>query len=143
MHDIHNTNAAAAAASARRIVGFRQPEARYDRRTDLVRLLPLWPAELAGESIAGRARVVRLLDAALRRERQRGVGGHWTYDLARHANLLRAAQAERADLLRLRGERAVRRLRHIQPVQMAGTRFPALIPHNTVAASPLDLDHLP
>jgi hypothetical protein len=30
----------------------------------------------------------------LRVERQRGIAGHWTYDLARHARLLRAYRAE-------------------------------------------------
>jgi hypothetical protein len=31
---------------------------------------------------------------ALRIERQLGRGGHWAYDLARHAQLLRAYRAE-------------------------------------------------
>ena len=82
----------------RRIVGFRPPVARYSRATDLARLLPLWPAELADGSIVGRTRLVRMLERALRAERQRGVGGHWAYDLSRHAQLMWALRAERAAL---------------------------------------------
>lgn len=37
---------------------------------------------------------------ALRLERQRGRAGHWAYDLARHAQLLRAYRSEVADYLR-------------------------------------------
>jgi hypothetical protein len=36
---------------------------------------------------------------ALRIERQRGIAGHWAYDLARHAQLLSAYRAETADYL--------------------------------------------
>jgi hypothetical protein len=81
-----------------RIVGFRPPVARCDRTSDLVRLLPLWPEELADTSIAGRTKLVQLLERALRAERQRGVGGHWTYDLSRHASLMWALREERAAL---------------------------------------------
>jgi hypothetical protein len=51
-------------------------------------VLPLWPHELSDMSAAGRRRRVVLLRRALRIERQRGVAGHWTYDLARHWALL-------------------------------------------------------
>lgn len=51
-------------------------------------VLPLWPHELSDMSAAGRRRRVALLRRALRIERQRGVAGHWTYDLARHWALL-------------------------------------------------------
>lgn len=61
---------------------------------DLSGLLPLWPSELADRSLAGQQRICRLLDAALRRERQRGIGGHWAYDVARHAALARARRVE-------------------------------------------------
>jgi Family of unknown function (DUF6477) len=82
----------------RRIVGIRPAATRYNRATDLVRLLPLWPDELADDSIAGRTKVLRMLERAMRAERQRGVGGHWAYDLSRHANLMWALRAERAAL---------------------------------------------
>lgn len=64
----------------------------------LARLLPLWPHELADTSLAGRRRRVALLRRALRAERQRGIAGHWTYDLGRHWALLRCYRAEVAAL---------------------------------------------
>jgi hypothetical protein len=72
------------------------------RRLALGRMLPLWPAEIADTSLAGQERICRLLASALRRERQRGVGGHWTYDVARHAALARALRPELRRLARLR-----------------------------------------
>jgi hypothetical protein len=68
----------------------------YDRRTELPRLLPLWPHELDDESPQGRSRVLAKLLRALRAERQRGIAGHWTYDLARHVELLRVYRHELA-----------------------------------------------
>lgn len=68
----------------------------YDRARDLARLVPLWPHEIADDTAAGRARLIRRLESALRAERRRGVSGHWSYDLARHAALLAAYRAERA-----------------------------------------------
>ena len=64
------------------------------RRSELARFLPLWPAERADLSPAGRDRIIRLLAKALRHERRRGVAGHWAYDLARHAALLGIYHAE-------------------------------------------------
>ena len=64
----------------------------------LRRLLPLWPHELADESPQGRLRVVARLRKALRAERRRGLAGHWTYDLARHVELVRLYRAEAAAL---------------------------------------------
>lgn len=66
----------------------------YDRARDLPGLVPLWPAEIADHSPAGRQHVIRLLRRALRAERRRGIGGHWSYDLARHAQLRAALAAE-------------------------------------------------
>jgi hypothetical protein len=63
-----------------------------------MRLLPLWPHEIGDRSLAGRRRVVALLRRALRAERKRGLAGHWTYDLSRHAQLIALYHAERADL---------------------------------------------
>lgn len=79
---------AAAAAAA--------PQRPYDRRTELPRVLPLWPHELDDESPEGRRRVLAKLRRALRAERRRGVAGHWTYDLARHVELLRVYRLELA-----------------------------------------------
>jgi hypothetical protein len=71
----------------------------YVRARDLPKLVALWPRELQAASLAERARLLAKLRRALRAERQRGRGGHWTYDLARHAQLLRAYRAEAADYL--------------------------------------------
>jgi hypothetical protein len=78
------------------------PAARHDPRLrDLARLLPLWPHEIADASLAGQRRICRLLMKALRHERQRGVAGHWTYDVGRHAALVRALRPELARLARI------------------------------------------
>ena len=61
-------------------------------------LLPLWPRELADKTLAGRGKRVALLRKALRAERQRGLAGHWTYDLARHWGLLRWYRIEVIEL---------------------------------------------
>jgi hypothetical protein len=80
----------------------RQPAARslsaYDRWTELPRILPLWPAELADDSAQGRQLILAKLRRALRAERRRGIAGHWTYDLARHVELLRIYRLELARL---------------------------------------------
>ena len=72
----------------------------YERARDLPKLLPLWAWELETPSEAEHARLLARLRRALRAERQRGLRGHWTYDLARHAQLLRAYRAEVAACLR-------------------------------------------
>jgi hypothetical protein len=68
----------------------------YDRRIELPRVLPLWPHELDDESPEGRRSIVCKLRRALRAERRRGIAGHWTYDLARHAELVRIYRLELA-----------------------------------------------
>ncbi len=68
----------------------------YNRRTELARVLPLWPHELDDESPQGRGQVLAKLRRALRAERRRGIAGHWTYDLARHVELLRVYRHELA-----------------------------------------------
>ncbi|HWE21564.1 MAG TPA: hypothetical protein VG758_31045 [Hyphomicrobiaceae bacterium] len=72
------------------------PPRPYDRRTELTRILPLWPHELNDASPEGRRRVLGKLRRALGAERRRGITGHWTYDLARHAELLRVYRLELA-----------------------------------------------
>lgn len=67
-------------------------------RAQLAALVPLWPEELADRSVAGRLRLLGRLRRALRLERQRGIAGHWSYDLARHRRLLAAYRAEAAEL---------------------------------------------
>jgi hypothetical protein len=76
----------------------RPPQQAIDRRVALSRLLALWPHELDDESAEARVRVLGRLRRALRAERRRGLAGHWTYDLARHIELLRLYRAELADL---------------------------------------------
>ncbi len=71
----------------------------YERQRDLPRLLPLWPHEITPASLADHAKLLARMRRALRLERQRGRGGHWAYDVARHADLLRAYRAETADYL--------------------------------------------
>ena len=66
----------------------------YDRVRDLPGLLPLWPPEISDATPAARQRLVQKLRRALREERCRGLAGHWTYNLSRHAALLRAYQHE-------------------------------------------------
>ena len=67
----------------------------YDRRVELARVLPLWPHELE-DTPEARQRIVGTLRRALRAERQRGVAGHWAYDLHRHVDLLRLYRLELA-----------------------------------------------
>ena len=67
-----------------------------DHLRTLARLLPLWPHELSDLSPAGRRRRIALLRRALRQERQRGLAGHWTYDLGRHSGLLACYRTELA-----------------------------------------------
>jgi hypothetical protein len=81
----------------------------YDRKRDLPRLLPLWPSELEAMDLAAHARLLARMRRALRAERQRGIGGHWAYDLTRHAALLRAYRAETSDFLRRQNARAASR----------------------------------
>ncbi len=71
----------------------------YDRERDLPKLVALWPAEVADRSKVGRMLLLSKLRRALRAERQRGLAGHWTYDLARHRCLLLAYRAETAGAL--------------------------------------------
>ena len=75
---------------------------RYDRLRDLQRLLPVWPAEIADTSYAGRLTLLAKLRRALRHERKRGGAGHWSYDLGRHAALRTAYRAEVAAALACR-----------------------------------------
>ena len=83
----------ARAASPSRAGGEAEPEG-YARARDLPRLLPMWPGELDDVTPAGRLRLMSRLRRALRAERQRGIAGHWSYDLARHRLLLAAYRAE-------------------------------------------------
>jgi len=77
----------------------------YDRARDLPKLLPLWPHEIVCSKTADHARLLARLRKALRAERLRGENSHWTYDLARHAQLLRAYRAEAAAYLRATTDR--------------------------------------
>lgn len=72
----------------------RAAPAPYDRNHELPRLLALWPHEIADLSLTGRDSLIAKLKRALREERRRGLAGHWTYDLVRHAGLRRAWQHE-------------------------------------------------
>ena len=81
-------------AGARKIRTLTAPPRLYRRSIDLPKLVALWPSEIADTSTAGRLRLIAKLRSALRAERRRGIAGHWTYDLARHQELLAAYRAE-------------------------------------------------
>lgn len=66
----------------------------YDRLRDLPRLLRLWPEEVLRLGNGEQAWLVAKLRDILRAERQRGIARHWSYDISRHAALLRAYRAE-------------------------------------------------
>jgi hypothetical protein len=67
-----------------------------DRRTTIAKALALWPHELEDKSLRARQGILARLRQALRAERRRGLSGHWTYDLARHVELLRVYREELA-----------------------------------------------
>jgi hypothetical protein len=85
------------------------PLHRNDRRTALARALQVWPHEL-DDTAEARLQIVQKLRRTLRAERRRGIAGHWTYDLARHVELLRLYREELARLS-ARERLAVRRRR--------------------------------
>jgi hypothetical protein len=74
--------------------GVRDGAAAYVRSRDLPRLIALWPHELEDQSPEGSLRLLAKLRQALRVERVRARGGHWSYDLNRHLGLLGAYRAE-------------------------------------------------
>jgi hypothetical protein len=81
----------------------------YNRKEQLPRLVGLWPHEVEDYSEAASERIVALLRKVLREERQRGIGGHWTYDINRHLALKEALmeETERLRILRKHPARAV------------------------------------
>lgn len=83
--------------------------ASYDRRRDLAPLLALWPWEIKDLDESTQPRIIAMIGNALRIERQRGVTGHWAYDVARHARLVRAYKAECQSVIHPDGARAVAR----------------------------------
>ena len=82
--------------------------ASYDRQRDLPRLLRMWPGEVIALGEADRAGLVERLRQMLRNERRRGLTRHWSYDLSRHAALLRAYRAEAAALATAKPHKAPR-----------------------------------
>ena len=70
----------------------------YCRSRDLPSLVALWPQELEDMSQAGIVFVLGKLRRALRAERNRGLRGHWSYDLNRHIGLLSAYKRELVQL---------------------------------------------
>ena len=53
-------------------------------RAALARYLQLWQCEVDALVDRDRQRLIACLQSLLRIERQRGISGHWTYDIARH-----------------------------------------------------------
>lgn len=80
----------------------------YDRVRDLPRLLRMWPHEVLALGEGDRAGLVERLRQMLRAERRRGLTRHWSYDLSRHAALLRAFRAEAAALTVAQKQKALR-----------------------------------
>lgn len=107
MHSRENArNTAKNSNKLRALRLFSHPRAAtYVRRRDLPGLMPMWPAEIEDTSETGRAHIVERLRNALRAERRRGLAGHWTYDLGRHAGMLRALSKEAEELAALRRSR--------------------------------------
>lgn len=68
--------------------------AAYQRARCLPRVLPFMPGECEGPEPETTRFIVRRLSCAMRRERQLGRAGHWTYDLNRHIALAQAWKAE-------------------------------------------------
>jgi hypothetical protein len=70
-----------------------QTASRYQRTTDLPRLMAVWPKEL-GEDLPTRARLLDIMKRALREERRLGLAGHFSYSLPRHRALYAAYREE-------------------------------------------------
>ena len=62
-------------------------------------MLPIEYALLSCNPPVSAADLIAFLKRALRRERTRGISGHWSYDLGRHAALLSVYRAELALLV--------------------------------------------
>jgi len=101
-HVDENIPGAGMHAAARRALrcAVRAGAADYRRATQLPRLIPVAPADLADDSDAGTRCILAMLARALRSERRRGRAGHWSYDLNRHIGLHQAIRAETARLKR-------------------------------------------
>lgn len=86
-----------------KLMGFPRPKqtSAYDRLRDLPRLLLLWPEEVRRLGPGDQPLLVIRLAQMLRAERQLGLARHWSYDLSRHAALLRAWRAEKLKLKEL------------------------------------------
>ena len=83
-----------AARAALDVVVVRGSE-KYQRDRHLPRVLPVGPELMAAKSDADRRALLARLARALRKERNRGRAGHWTYDLNRHIALAQAYAGER------------------------------------------------
>lgn len=83
----------------------------YVRARDLPRLLGQWPEEIARLGEKDLEDIVTRLAKAADAERRKGRSRHWAYDFNRHWALVRALQAERAALGRVRRRRLFEQLR--------------------------------
>jgi hypothetical protein len=64
-------------------------------------LLPVWPKDLHDRTLAGRRKLISVIERELRKERRRGIAGDRAYDVARHAKLVRFLREEREAFLML------------------------------------------
>ena len=101
----------------------------YARTRDLPRLLRLWPEEVRRLGEADQAWLVERLAQMLRAERQLGLARHWSYDLSRHAAVLRAWRAEKAvhELMAARAACGVRAARKQPPSILSRLSTPVRI----------------
>jgi hypothetical protein len=66
----------------------------YDRGRHLARLISVTPEMVDDTDPEVRHAILAKLQRALRAERNRGMSGHWSYDLNRHIALKQAYDAE-------------------------------------------------
>jgi hypothetical protein len=87
----------AAAAAHRDAKIARKPKQtnRYDRNTALANFGCFYSQDLIDTSPKGRAKILRMMGHALKREVKARDEGHWSYDQNRHAIMLDAFKRER------------------------------------------------
>lgn len=73
------------------------PIPRPHRKAELVRVGLFLEHEI-GEDIPARRWIIRRLEDLARRERRLGLAKHWSYEVARHQNVLNVLRDERDEL---------------------------------------------
>jgi hypothetical protein len=73
----------------------------FDSVHEASRFLPVWPDDLRDRTLAGREKLIAIIERELRKERRRGNAGDRAYDIMRHAKLVRLLKVERQSFLTL------------------------------------------